>query len=453
MQNASRTLRLLSRDPASAWSLAFAVGLSLPAAAQIADGVDGAYVLAARRHASPSTMIQRGPSRATVAAGKYVSRRRTIVSALNSALSTAWSLAREHAPAPKAKRALFRPSRLKCPLDSAGARPARAMRPASTCCLALAIGVAGKPLTQWSDNMDSPVRHKRLKSIGSAITTCVGLRPEAWEIARAQLTFPLAEIRGRKITVGAVIAVLAACLLSWDLAHAQLAVTDPALELTQIQTNAQSLLNDAKEIATQANQYLTELNSYVQQIQQYENMIQNTITLPAQVMGQVQGVINHAMQVVDNVGSAYARAEGIAMTMANIDKQFQLRFPGYAPAGSSATTPTPSMYASRINGTLNSIQGSMAAVSQVTQDLANEKAAVAQLQNMSQNSIGGTVQAVQAAHAIALHQVDQLDKLQSLIAAQAQAQTNYYANQVQNQSDLKAQMDRLVSKPVTDAWQ
>ena len=241
--------------------------------------------------------------------------------------------------------------------------------------------------------------------------------------------------------------------------QAQWIVSDPTLELTQIQTNETSLLNEAKEIATQANQYLNEINQYTLQIQQFENQVQNTLLLPAAVMGQVQGVVNHAMAVVGNMQATYQRANGIAITAQNLDQQFQLRFPGYGGGGTypgypttfQPSSPMQQVYAARTNGTLDSIRGAMAATAAQVNDVQTEMAAVQQLQSMSAASVSGTVQAIQAAHQIALHQVDQIDKLQGLVAGQSQAQMTYFATTLQNHQDSKAAEDQFLH-PVQDSW-
>lgn len=247
-------------------------------------------------------------------------------------------------------------------------------------------------------------------------------------------------------------------LLSALPARAQWVVTDPGLTIQQVQSNAQSLFHQAQELATQANQYLTEINQYTLQIEQYENMVQNTINLPAGVMSQVQGVVNHAMGVVDNIALAYQKADAIAVSASNIDQQFQLRYPGYASfsganGGFTGFNPGPAdlPYAQRQNGTLDSIRGAMSATGVNVQDVQSELAAVQALQTMSASSVGGTVQAMQAAHQIALHQVDQINKLNGLISAQTQAQTTYYASQVQNQTDSRAAEGQF-AQPVKDVW-
>jgi P-type conjugative transfer protein TrbJ len=244
-------------------------------------------------------------------------------------------------------------------------------------------------------------------------------------------------------------------------ASAQFEVTDPVLEGTQLQTNAQSLVNQAKDLVHDANSELNQINAYVQQIQQYENQIQNTITLPAQLLAQVQGVINHAVAVVNNVELTYQRAEGIAVTLANIDKQFTLRFPGFAPIGgpvipggvpSASASQAQMIYSQRLNGTLSSIQGAIAATGMAAQDLMNtEPTTIAQLAAMAQNSSGGAVQALQNVQSIMLHQAGQMNTLQSLIQAQVQSETNFHANSVQNDADNAALM-ALFAHPVTGAY-
>jgi P-type conjugative transfer protein TrbJ len=235
-------------------------------------------------------------------------------------------------------------------------------------------------------------------------------------------------------------------------------VTDPALESTTVTSFGKEIVNEAKSLATQANQYLTEINSYATQVQQYENEIQNTINVPAQTLANLQGVINHAASVVQNIVGIYQRAEGLAISVENIDKQFQLRFPGYistAPifssgtVGASVSAPAAATQA-RLNGTLDSIRGSMAALNANAMDIQSDVLAANTLQSASAAATG-TVQALQVAHNIALQQVNQLGKLQEDVLGIGQAETNYYAGQVQDHSDRIAGMQRFAHF-VPDAW-
>jgi type IV secretion system protein TrbJ len=230
-------------------------------------------------------------------------------------------------------------------------------------------------------------------------------------------------------------------------------VTDPTLESTTATSFGKDLLNQSKELATQANQYLNEINQYALQVQQYENEIQNTISLPGQVVGNIQGVINHAFAVTQNIVGIYQRAEGLAVSVQNIDKQFQLRFPGYIATGPIVGGPVPAQsqqVAIRLNGTLDSIRGSMDALNLNVMDLANDQMTASNLNSLSLG-VTGTVQALQVTHQIALQQVAQMTKLHSDIDAIGQAETNYFANQIQNKTDENAALAR-VFHPLQDAW-
>ena len=121
-----------------------------------------------------------------------------------------------------------------------------------------------------------------------------------------------ASVGGRFALAATVLVVLAAAPHS---AQSQLAVTC---------VNCSTIWNQLLEYGKQVQQLATQLQSYQTQLQQYANMVTNTLALPQQLWGQVQGDImqvrnlsNAASLLSGNAGSIVTRLQS-ASAYANL---------------------------------------------------------------------------------------------------------------------------------------
>lgn len=197
-----------------------------------------------------------------------------------------------------------------------------------------------------------------------------------------------------------------------------------ATEVTQLMNNGELVT----QVANSAQQVASEL-------QMYQTMYQNIQNIPNQVWGNIT-------QDIGNLQTIVAQGQAISYAASNIDQQFQQRYPGYTPPAGS----TPSQYQQWSQGSLDSIRGALDAANLQASQFQNEQATMSTLQNMSQTSVG-RMQALQVGNQIAVQQVQQLQKLRQMQMAQIQAQGNYEAAQVQNQSN-DMQIQQQVFGPV-----
>ena len=74
------------------------------------------------------------------------------------------------------------------------------------------------------------------------------------------------------------------------------------------------------------NSYLQQVQSYATQLQQYQNMIQNTLNIPAQVWGAIEGDLMGVAGVVQ-------QGQALAYSATNIASQFENTFKGFTFTG------------------------------------------------------------------------------------------------------------------------
>ena len=72
--------------------------------------------------------------------------------------------------------------------------------------------------------------------------------------------------------------------------------------------------------------YLQQVQSYATQLQQYQNMIQNTLNIPAQVWGSIEGELM-------GVASVVQQGQALAYSATNIATQFENTFKGFTFTG------------------------------------------------------------------------------------------------------------------------
>ncbi len=180
---------------------------------------------------------------------------------------------------------------------------------------------------------------------------------------------------------------------------------------------------------------IAQLISEVGQLEQETQMMQQELqTLQS---GQYQW--SNAQALINQLGGVVQQTNSIAYSAQNVNQQFQQNFPGYqAPANYNQ------QYQQITNNTLSTLNGVLQTVGTSAQDFQNENSRLAFLQAQSQNA-QGQMQVMQAATQIASEQVTQLQLLRQTLISQTNAQTVYYASQMQDQASAQAEFNQVLS--------
>ena len=186
--------------------------------------------------------------------------------------------------------------------------------------------------------------------------------------------------------------------------------------------------------------YLQQVQSYATQLQQYQNMIQNTLNIPAQVWGSIEGELM-------GVASVVQQGQALAYSATNIATQFENTFKGFTFTG----TDFKKEYRDLSRKTMDTLKGSLMAANMQSNQFATEEMTLKQLRTMSQSATG-QMQAIQVGSQIAEQQVQQLQKLRQLMMAQLNQQNTYLAGQEQKEATRKVAADRAfdVGDPTTN---
>ena len=232
----------------------------------------------------------------------------------------------------------------------------------------------------------------------------------------------------RKFVSAVVVVSMLAGPLAVAPAHASGAVAG-ATEITQIANNIELVQS-----------YLQQVQSYATQLQQYQNMIQNTLNIPAQVWGSIEGELM-------GVASVVQQGQALAYSATNIATQFENTFKGFTFTG----TDFKKEYRDLSRKTLDTLKGSLMAANMQSNQFATEEMTLKQLRTMSQSATG-QMQAIQVGSQIAEQQVQQLQKLRQLMMAQLNQQNTYLAGQEQKEATRKVAADRAfdVGDPTTN---
>lgn len=201
-------------------------------------------------------------------------------------------------------------------------------------------------------------------------------------------------------------------------AHAQFSGTvtvfDPAMFARQLQ----QLQQQTRAVLTEA--------------QQLRNMVQNTT-------GGYGGVWRSNESFLDELGGLIQEQGGLSYTLANLQAQFQQRFPGYAvPANPDQQK------AKNTAVTLDTLNGTLAVAQGQARDFANEQAQLAELEARNTTATG-RMQAIQVGNEIALQQAQQEQMLRQLIVAMINAQNVTAADRINEQAAEDASAQRWLS--------
>jgi P-type conjugative transfer protein TrbJ len=224
--------------------------------------------------------------------------------------------------------------------------------------------------------------------------------------------------------------VVAGVLLVGRAADAQMAV---------VCTNCSTVWDQAMAYAKQVQQTVTQLQSYVTQTQQYLNQIENTIALPMQVWGTVQGDM-YQVQSLSNVGSLFSGNSGSILTRLN-------SLNGLSSYGSMVSSmPTNmgnqfSMWRETVGNNLTTT-GKVLGLQQ-TQETSDANM-LNTIQSHSQGAVG-QVQAIQAGNELASANGKELHQINQTVIAQTQMQADQMAVDADRQSAEDAAMAQFLT--------
>lgn len=213
-----------------------------------------------------------------------------------------------------------------------------------------------------------------------------------------------------------VFVVLLIVILLPNLAFAQMAVFDVA-SYTKLVAEYNQMLNQAMLLQQQANYLHQELSTLNSNQYQWSN----------------------AQSLINQLGNVVNQGNSLSYNAQNISQQFQQQFPGYqSPQNFNQ------QYQQNINSTMNTLNGVLQTVGMSAQDFTNENSRLAFLQNQVTSAQGQT-QAIQASAQISSEMDSQLQLLRQTMIAQTNAQTAYYAQQLQNQASSEAQVNSVIN--------
>lgn len=223
-----------------------------------------------------------------------------------------------------------------------------------------------------------------------------------------------------------------------------------ATEITQILNNVQlggiygqeasQYATQIREYATQLQQYETQINQLANQTQSYNMMLSNIGTLP---QGQWQNFVNGVMQLKQ----AMEYETAISYASSNYDTKFKNQYPGYNKYLDSAQDKRYDFgneYKKIADSNRDTVNASLKSLNLQQSDLESDESIMQEL-NQASLSAEGQKSAIQATNAIALHQTQQLKKLQTTLMTQANLQAQYMASE-----NEKKELERANSKAFID---
>lgn len=210
-------------------------------------------------------------------------------------------------------------------------------------------------------------------------------------------------------------------------------------------TNCSNVATQLLQQAAQAEQLVNQALQYQKQIESYINQVQNTLSLPATIIGDVK-------RDIDKVRGVFEKAKGLAYTVSNMDEQFLARYKSvdaYLASGMSRASMS-DKYKQWSSETNDSVLNSMKALKAHSDGVTDEYDLIEDLKGQVE-SADGQKQALDAANQLALEGLQQSIKLRELIALQIQLS----AQDMQIAQDKEAAaLARAVDtyKPFTDAY-
>ena len=213
-------------------------------------------------------------------------------------------------------------------------------------------------------------------------------------------------------------------------------------------TNCSTFYQQMFEYAEAVNTALNTAEQLSTQVQQYSNMVKQGTPLPNSMFGRIT-------EDMQRVASIYNRTQSLGRNVANLESQFNTKFPGYeaylqkiVQSSGKWSDVMPDRYEKWSVQGFDNAKTAMQAAGMNTSTFETEDAHLEQLVNRSQSSTG-RMQAIQAGNEIAASNVQQLQKLRDLVATQITLQGNYIAQEIERQSVSDATTEQFNKRPNT----
>jgi P-type conjugative transfer protein TrbJ len=191
-------------------------------------------------------------------------------------------------------------------------------------------------------------------------------------------------------------------------------------------TEYTQLLNYAQLVGQMEKQVMMVEN----QLNMIANMERNGLTITNQLFGTVVTDITNLNQIVKT-------GQALSYTMSNMDGEFRLRFPGYAP-----TTNYGESYRTWSQTSLDSTLGALKAAGLQNSQFDSDEALLKTLQRQSQSAVGRE-QSLEVGNEIAENQAEQLMKLRQLMMADMQSKAAYQSSIIQAEASKQANSDQF----------
>lgn len=205
---------------------------------------------------------------------------------------------------------------------------------------------------------------------------------------------------------------------------AQIGVYDPA-------NHAQNVLQAARALA-QVNNQITSLQNEAQSLL---NQRRNLTALPTSTLADIRQSIDRTRQLI-------GEAQHIAYSVQDIDRVFDARYP----ANSLAGTPSGQLISNaeaRWRDAVGSFQDSLRAQATIVTNLGDTRAQIETLVGASQDATGA-LQAAQAGNQLVALQTRQLADLTALVAAQSRAESVGAARAAADEAQGREQTRRFL---------
>ncbi len=196
----------------------------------------------------------------------------------------------------------------------------------------------------------------------------------------------------------------------------------PVVDIAAILQRAANFITESADLAAQVTALQSELKTY--QSGQYK-------------WSDVSGTINQ-------LGSVIEQKNALAYSADNVGTQFQQDFPGYKPSENYTQ-----QYHDNVSTTLSTLSGVLQSLNMSAGDFTNEQTRIQRIQALADNPAGQT-QAIQASAVISSETLSQIQMLRQTMMAQTNAQTTYYAQQVQQQATAQEQQHQIIQSGSTN---
>lgn len=188
---------------------------------------------------------------------------------------------------------------------------------------------------------------------------------------------------------------------------------------------------------------------YQKMVEQYKVLTDQLTTLKEQaktIGKEIETLVNTTynwggiQNDLNSLGEIIGQMQGIAYSAEDLDKTFSETFPGY-----KSKEDYIKQYEAIINKSQETLNGVLDSVNKAAAQFAKAETRLEDLKNDSAKAVGET-SAIQAASQIAIEEVEQLQLLRQTIMAQTNAQTVYYAAELQKEASAKLELDEILDK-------